>query len=210
MKNGWGVAAGLGMAGLLVAGTPAWATGGSTASDKTASDKSTTSGSTGSTSDTTMGTPSGSTGTSSDSTYGGTAGSTAKDQHASTSASTSMGSNEVTGKVEKFDKTSKELTLSLKVSDTTQVTKDGRSASLTDIKEGDQVRASFSGSGDSLEVTQIEVMSKGSTGSKSKSGGMGSSGSTDTSIPSPTDTGSTGSTPSPTDTGPTGSSGRGY
>jgi Cu/Ag efflux protein CusF len=203
MKNGWGVMTGLGMAGLLVAGTPAWAGGGSAGSTSdTSSSSGSAMGSTGSTSDpasgSTMGTPSGS---------------TASEQSASAMGST--GSNEVTGKVEKFDRTNKELTLSLKVSDSTQVTKDGQTASLSDIKEGDQVRASFSGSGETLEVTQIEVMSKGSTASPP-------SGSTGTSDPSGTiespgsgstgtgsgsaDPGSTGTTGS----SPGGSSGRGY
>jgi Cu/Ag efflux protein CusF len=205
MKIAWSAVAGLGMAGLLVAGTPARAETGKTGSSGSASGQTTSDttspGSAGSSSST-MGSPSGSTGTSSD--PSATPGSTASEHHA-----TSMGSgtNEVTGKVEKFDKANKELTLSLKVSDTTQVTKDGQSASLTDIKEGDQVRASFSGSGDTLEVTQIEVMSKGS-----KSSGMGTSGSSGTTgsmPPSSTDTGST--PPSSTDTGSKGSSsGRGY
>ena len=65
------------------------------------------------------------------------------------------GKTELTGMVEKFDCRAKELTLQnsdkkLKVTDSTRVMKDGQSASLSDIKEGDQVRASFSGSGDTL------------------------------------------------------------
>ena len=176
MKNGWGVAAGLGIAGLLVAGDARLGDG--RESTGVATETARTTGHD-------LGLDrlderhddgrrrSGSTGTSSDSTYGGTAGSTAIGPSTRRRPRRRRcGKNEVTGKVEKFDKTSKELTLrtaqEAQVSDSTQVTKDGQSASLTDIKEGDQVRASFSGSGDTLQVTQIEVMTKGSTGSTAR------------------------------------------
>ncbi|HEX9049540.1 MAG TPA: hypothetical protein VF841_03320 [Anaeromyxobacter sp.] len=131
------------------------------------------------------------------SSYGSTAGS-------SMGSSATAGSNEVTGKVQKFDKKNNELSLKLKLSPSTQVTKDGQTASLSDIKEGDEVRASFSGS----EVTQIEVMPKGSSGSSMKHSGSsgssdtgssgsssGSSGSMGGSSSTPSDTGSTGTTP---------------
>jgi hypothetical protein len=73
----------------------------------------------------------------------------------------------VTGKVDKLDKSKNQLSLQLKVSESTQVMKDGQTASLSDIKEGDQVRASFSSSG---QVERIDVMSSGSSGSSSSPG----------------------------------------
>ncbi len=131
MRTGWGVMTGLGMAGLLVATAPAWAQAGTTGE----SSKSKSAGS----SQDTMGA------------YGSTK---------SSQAGATM-QNEVTGKVDKFDQTKKELTLRLPISDDTQVTKDGKRATLSDIKEGDQVRASFSGSGDQLKVNRIDVVSVG-------------------------------------------------
>jgi hypothetical protein len=85
-----------------------------------------------------------------------------------------MGSNELTGRVENFDHSAKTLTISgqsVKVDSSTEVMKDGQTASLTDISEGDQVRASFSGSGDAMTAQRIEVMSAGTDTS-----GMGTSG----------------------------------
>jgi Cu/Ag efflux protein CusF len=166
--------AGLGAAGLLVAGVPAYAQSGSTTSGQ-ATDPS-QSGST-----TSQGT--GSTGSGS-ATMG-----TGSEQHAMGAES---GKTELTGTVAKFDAETKELTLQnsdkkLKVTDTTRVMKDGQSASLSDIKEGDQVRASFSGTGDTLQVSRIDVMTAGSTGM-----GTGTTGSTGTSTGT-TGTGSTGS-----------------
>ncbi len=191
--------AGLGMAGLLVA-APALAQTGSSGSSTGSSGSSDTSKSGSST----MGAPSssGSSMGTSGSATGSTTGSSA--DKPSTGMSSSSASNQVTGKVQKLDKSKKELTLALPVSDSTQVTKNGQTATLNDIKEGDQVRASFSGSGDTLQVTSIEVLSKGATtpapAAPSKggsTGGMGSSGSSSGS----TGTGSSGSS--------TGSSGQG-
>jgi hypothetical protein len=128
-------------------------------------------------------------------------------------SSSASSRNQIEGKVDKFNQSSKELTLSLKLSDSTQVTKDGQRATLSDIKEGDQVRASFSGSGESLQVTRIEVMSaagstgSGSSGSMSPSTAPGSSGSSGSTGSSP---GSSGSSPG-SSSGSSGSSpGRGY
>jgi Cu/Ag efflux protein CusF len=81
-----------------------------------------------------------------------------------TASAGAAGQNEITGKVEKYDKAKKELSLRLKVSDDTQVMKDGQRASLSDIKEGDQVRASFTGSGENLQVQRIDVVSSGAKG----------------------------------------------
>ncbi len=97
------------------------------------------------------------------------------------SSSSGMGSsasakNEVSGKVEKFDRSAHTLKLrgsdkELKVDpSTTDVTRDGAHASLEDIKEGEQVRASFSGSGDDLTATRIDIQSSGSKSSGSSSG----------------------------------------
>lgn len=215
MKNGWGWMAGIGAAGLLVAGAPAYAGGdkaGSTGSTaETKSERDTTLGGTGAAGSM------GSTGSAESSAPGaaGTTdpsmGSTGSAEHHAAMGSTSQ--NQVTGKVGKIDKTNNEITLSLKVSDSTQVTKDGQRASLTDIKEGDQVRASFSGSGESLQVTEIEVMSSGSTGSMGtgSSSDLGTSGSTGTSADHPSgSSGSTGVETPPSSSDSKGSSGRGY
>ncbi len=64
--------------------------------------------------------------------------------------------------MDKLDKSKNQLSLQLKVSDSTQVMKNGQPASLSDIKEGDQVRASFSPTG---QVDRIDVMGSGSSGS---------------------------------------------
>jgi hypothetical protein len=72
--------------------------------------------------------------------------------------------DELTGRVESFDHASRTFTVageSLKVDASTEVTRDGQKASLTDIQEGDQVRASFSGSGDTKTATRIEVLPSG-------------------------------------------------
>jgi Cu/Ag efflux protein CusF len=223
MKNGWGWMAGIGAAGLLVAGAPAYAGGekagsaGSTAGTQSETDTtlggtgaSGSMGSTGSAESTpgTAGTTDPSTGSMGSSATG------AAEPHGSMGA---MSQNEVTGKVDKFDQSSNELTLSLKVSDSTQVKKDGQTASLSDIKEGDQVRASFTGSGESLQVTEIEVMSSGagSTGISSDPGTSGSTGTSadpdkaKTGLETPPSSGSTGSSPGGSST--SGSSGsRGY
>lgn len=174
-----GIIAGLGVAGLLVA-LPVQAGGGKSSASGT------TSSGSGSSASGSMGSGSGSGSMGSGGMHSGTA--------------SAAGQNEITGKVEKFDESSNELTLSLKVSDKTQVTKDGKTASLSDIEEGDQVRASFTGSGENLQVTRIEVMSEGAKSGASPSGsGMGSGGSG----AAPGSSGTSGS-------GSSGSSGRGY
>jgi hypothetical protein len=105
----------------------------------------------------------------------------------------------VTGKVDKLDKSKNQLSLQLKVSESTQVMKNGQTASLSDIKEGDQVRASFSSSG---QVERIDVMSSGS-------GSSGSSSSPSSGSPSSgSSSGSSGS--SPGSSSGTSGSGRGY
>ncbi|HTP28339.1 MAG TPA: hypothetical protein VMK12_22125 [Anaeromyxobacteraceae bacterium] len=78
------------------------------------------------------------------------------------------------GKVENFDRTQNTLTLSgssktLKVDPNTKVMKNGSKATLDDIQEGDEVRASYSGSGTTLQVKSIDIMSTGSMGAPSTS-----------------------------------------
>jgi colicin import membrane protein len=68
--------------------------------------------------------------------------------------------SEVSGTVDAVDPTSHELTLAgsdetLTVTDETQIVKDGARAALSDVKEGDEVRASYSESGD---VTSLEIV----------------------------------------------------
>jgi Cu/Ag efflux protein CusF len=187
-----GMVAGLGIASLLVA-LPAQA--GSKASDT---------GSSGSKSSSSMGSDSSSTGSSGSMGAPGSTGSSSDTGATGSSAYPSAGGkNEITGKVEKFDRSSKQLTLALKVSDSTQVLKDGQQASLSDIKEGDQVRASFSGSGDTLQVSRIDIMS---SGAKESPHGMGTGGSSTSPAP-----GSSSSPSAPSGSSPSGgSSGRGY
>ena len=58
--------------------------------------------------------------------------------------------------------------------------KDGQSASLSDIKEGNQVRASYSGSGDTLQVSRIDVMTAGTGPAPASGTGSTGTGSTGT------------------------------
>jgi hypothetical protein len=100
---------------------------------------------------------------------------------------------QLSGKVEKYDRVERTLSLSdsdkkLKVTDDTQVMKDGDRVSPGQIMEGDEVRASYSGSGDSLQATRIEI---GSTGAASS--GAGSAGASGPSGPGGT-SGSPGTT----------------
>jgi hypothetical protein len=123
--------------------------------------------------------------------------------------SASAGGSQVTGKVDKIDQSKKELSLKLKVDESTQIMKDGQRATLSDIKEGDQVRASFSGG----EVQRIDVMSGGGSGRSGSSGSSGSSSSPGSSGSS-SGTGSSGSSGSGSSSGhsggSSGSSGKGY
>lgn len=109
------------------------------------------------------------TGTSGSTTYGNS-GTTGTDPSASASSSTSQAGKELAGRIDHIDRSTNTLTLDgrmLKMDSSTEVTKDGSRATLSDVKEGDQVRASFSGSGDTLNVQRLEVMSSGATGSSS-------------------------------------------
>jgi hypothetical protein len=68
---------------------------------------------------------------------------------------------EVTGRVDRIDASNIEIAgKTLKIDSSTSVMKGGMGASLDDIKEGDEVRASLSGSGDpEPKAVRIEVMS---------------------------------------------------
>jgi hypothetical protein len=106
--------------------------------------------------------------------YGGTgAGSAGMGSTSSGTSSSQTSSPAATkilqGKVEKFDRTDNTLTLSgtdkkLKVDSSTQVMKQGERASFEDIQEGDQVRASYSGSGETVNAKRIDIMPSGSMG----------------------------------------------
>jgi hypothetical protein len=78
----------------------------------------------------------------------GTGSSSTDTSGATASSGTSSSAKEVHGSVERFDRSSNTLTVAgqpLKLDSSTEVLKDGSRASLNDIKEGDQIRASFSG-----------------------------------------------------------------
>ena len=140
------------------------------------------SGSTGGSS-TTGGQTSG-TGTGSGSSMGQSGSSTAAGPGAMSSTGT-----ELAGKVEKIDRQSNELTIAnsgktLKLSADTKIRKDGQKAKISDIKEGDLVRASFSGSGDTLHVKRLDVVSAGPMNPSGDTGSPGADADTSSS-PSP-------------------------
>ncbi len=71
--------------------------------------------------------------------------------------------SEISGTVKSVDPATKEVTLAgsdgtLSVTDDTQIVKDGRPAALSDVREGDEVRASYSGSGETTQVMKLEVV----------------------------------------------------
>src|SRR6266542_2672389 len=181
-KMGWGF--GLAAAVVLMAGQALAQSGGSGGSTSGSTDTSrdssqgTMGGSSGSStgSSSSMGTGSSATGDTTGTSRSGstdTSGTSASSTPSSNDTSSASGRhNAIQGKVKKFDKSKNQLTLSgndkpLKVDSTTKVTKDGSRASLDDIKEGDQVRASYSGSGDTLMVSTIDIMPAGSMGTGS-------------------------------------------
>ena len=92
-----------------------------------------------------------------------------------TSDTSTTKSTALQGKVEKFDRSQKTLRLSgsdktLHVNSSTTVMRSGESATLDDIKEGDEVRVSYSGSDHATNVKTIDIIASGSTGTSS---GMG-------------------------------------
>jgi len=71
--------------------------------------------------------------------------------------------SEISGTVKNVDPGKNEVTLAgsdeaLTVTDDTQIVKGGHRAALSDVKEGDEVRASYSGSGDTLQVSRLEIV----------------------------------------------------
>jgi Cu/Ag efflux protein CusF len=157
----WGTVSGLGIAALLALGLPARAHDKSGTSGSSASGQSSDTSSPGS-SATKSGSDTGEASSSSDTS--GSSAPASDTSGTSASASNDQGtSQQLSGTVQKFDQDSKQLTLSssdktLKINDDTKVTKNGEEASASDIHEGDRVRASFSGSGDDVEVLTIEVV----------------------------------------------------
>jgi hypothetical protein len=179
MKNCRGTIAGMAVASLLVALPAAaqYSSGGSSEGSSKGS-----SGSTGS---------SGSMGTGSS---GSSSGSMGTGSQMSEQPSTSK--QNVMGTVDKVDASSNQLSIQpkidtgmhsktdsgmqsmnesirLKTSSSTQVTKDGQKATLSDVKEGDEVRASLSPSG---TVQRIDVVSGSSGGMHHPSGPSGTTG----------------------------------
>ena len=84
----------------------------------------------------------------------------------SSATGTASASKELSGVVKKVDKDKRSLKISsatggeqeLKVADSATITRDGTQSGLDQIKEGDQVRASFDASGN--QASKIEVNSK--------------------------------------------------
>lgn len=67
---------------------------------------------------------------------------------------------EITGRVDSIEASRIEIAgKTLAIDSSTSITKGGVGASLEDIKEGDEVRATMSGSGDPPKAARIEVMS---------------------------------------------------
>jgi hypothetical protein len=102
------------------------------------------------------------------------------------SSGTSEHFSALQGRVQNFDRTNNTLTISgtakmLKVDSSTQVMKNGSRASLDDIKEGERVRASYSGSGDTVNVKTLDIMPAGTTGSGTSGSSKGTGSSSDTS-----------------------------
>ena len=90
----------------------------------------------------------------------------APSSQSSATGTTASASKELSGVVKKVDKDKRSLKISsatggeqeLKVADSATITRDGTQSGLDQIKEGDQVRASFDASGS--QVSKIEVNSK--------------------------------------------------
>ena len=101
--------------------------------------------------------------------------STSQASSGSTGTSASA-STELSGVVKKVDKDKRSLKISsttggeqeLKVPESATITRDGSQAGLEQVKEGDQVRASFDSSGS--KASKIEVTSKSKMGDKDKTG----------------------------------------
>jgi len=71
-------------------------------------------------------------------------------------------SNELTGRVEGVDRSNGTVRVAgktLRIATSTSVTRGGIGVEASTLREGDQVRASFSGSGDTLKAERIDVTS---------------------------------------------------
>jgi Cu/Ag efflux protein CusF len=82
---------------------------------------------------------------------------------------------ELSGVVKKVDKKNRSVSISsptgeqqLKISQDAKITRDGSTAALDQLKEGEQVRASFDPT--SKEATKLEIQSSGSEKAKSDKG----------------------------------------
>src|SRR2546422_10992056 len=92
----------------------------------------------------------------------------------SATGTTASASKELSGVVKEVNKDKRSLKISsetggeqqLKVADSANITRDGTQAGLDQIKEGDQVRASFDASGN--QASKIEVTSKQKAGDQSE------------------------------------------
>jgi len=92
----------------------------------------------------------------------------------SATGTTASASKELSGVVKEVNKDKRSLKISsetggeqqLKVADSATITRDGTQAGLDQIKEGDQVRASFDASGN--QASRIEVSSKQKAGDKTE------------------------------------------
>ena len=90
---------------------------------------------------------------------------------------TASASKELSGVVKDVDKDKHSLKISsesgadqeLKVADSAKITRDGSQASLDQIKEGDQVRASFDASGTQASTIEVNSKQKMKTDKKDKS-----------------------------------------
>jgi Cu/Ag efflux protein CusF len=110
-----------------------------------------------------------------------TASSTSQSPSSTTSSSAQAGtasaSKELSGVVKDVDKDKHSLKISsptgadqeLKVADSAKITRDGSKASLDQIKEGDQVRASFDASGSQASTIEVNSKDKMKTDHKDKS-----------------------------------------
>ena len=101
--------------------------------------------------------------------------STSSAQASSGTGHSSASASELSGTVKKVDKAKRSVSIStpmggeqeLKISQSATITRDGSTAGLEQLKEGEQVRASFDPA--SKEATKLEIQSKSDTGEKSKS-----------------------------------------
>jgi hypothetical protein len=91
---------------------------------------------------------------------GGQAGASPQSRSSETArAGTGATPYEVTGRVEKVEKSNIQIAGKLlKVDSSTSISKGGVGATLAEVKEGDEVRATLSGSGDPPKAARIEVI----------------------------------------------------